>query len=129
MNTLMPDRATMPTESTSAGSAPFSLSLDPDPAPQPEPSAAAAVPVLVVDRYSGEPVYEQIVRQLRAGIMSGALPLRTRLPGAHEICELTGNSRVTAEKAVGVLKADGLVRSVHGIGMFVIPPEPLATSS
>jgi DNA-binding GntR family transcriptional regulator len=76
---------------------------------------------VTVDPYSGEPVYLQIAAALRAQIASGEIPPRTFLPSLKTISERYEVARMTAERAVGVLRGEGLVRGIPGRGVYVIP--------
>jgi GntR family transcriptional regulator len=76
---------------------------------------------VTVDPYSGEPVYLQIAAVLRAQIASGEIPPRTFLPSLKTLSERYEVARMTAERAVGVLRAEGLVRGIPGRGVYVIP--------
>lgn len=70
---------------------------------------------------SGEPPYLVIAGDLRARIESGefapgdALPSITRLAQEYEV------AKTTAQKALQVLKDEGLARGVQGWGTIVQP--------
>ena len=76
---------------------------------------------MTVDPYSGEPVYLQVAGVLRAQIASGEIPPRSFLPSLRTISERYEVARMTAERAVAVLRAEGLVRGVPGRGVVVLP--------
>jgi len=63
------------------------------------------------------PLYVQVAALLRGRIESGEL--RSRLPSLKTITEEYGVSHITAEKAVQVLKDEGLVEVVVGKGTYV----------
>ncbi|MGW0663850.1 GntR family transcriptional regulator [Streptodolium elevatio] len=65
------------------------------------------------------PAYQEIADRLRARIVGGALGAGARLPSEQELRTLYGSSRETVRKALAILKAEGLVVSQHGRGVFV----------
>ena len=72
--------------------------------------------------YSDVPVYRQLADVLRQRIVSGEIPPLTPLPSGKTLVETYGVARGTVEKAIGVLRAEGLVRTVPGRGVYVVPP-------
>jgi DNA-binding GntR family transcriptional regulator len=73
-----------------------------------------------IDREGPVPPYRQIAAQLRAQIASGAIPIGRRIPSLVELEQTYGVARDTLRKAVQVLKDEGLVETVSGMGVFVI---------
>jgi DNA-binding GntR family transcriptional regulator len=73
-----------------------------------------------IDREGPVPPYRQIAAQLRAQIASGAIPVGRRIPSLVELEQTYGVARDTLRKAVQVLKNEGLVETVNGMGVFVI---------
>jgi GntR family transcriptional regulator len=71
----------------------------------------------VVDDQSPEPLYRQVASILRERIASG--DISSRLPSLKTITQEYGVSHVTAEKAVAMLREEGLVVVVIGRGAFV----------
>jgi len=78
-----------------------------------------------IDRQSTEPLYQQIKKYLRQGILSGGLVPDTRLPASRQLARDLGVNRITVENAYSELEADGLVFSRVGSGTYVLPPNPL----
>jgi DNA-binding GntR family transcriptional regulator len=74
-----------------------------------------------IDHYSTEPLYLQLAGLLRGQIASGEIPAGAMLPSLRALTEEHGVSRVTAERAVDVLRAEGLVRGLVGRGVVVLP--------
>jgi len=72
---------------------------------------------VTVDHDSPVPLYVQVAAVLRGRIESGEL--RSRLPSLKTITEEYGVSHITAEKAIQVLKDEGLVEVVVGKGTYV----------
>ena len=71
----------------------------------------------MVDDQSPEPLYRQVAGILRERIASG--DITSRLPSLKTITQEYGVSHVTAEKAVALLRQEGLVVVVIGRGAFV----------
>lgn len=67
------------------------------------------------------PPYRRIAEELRAQINSGALPPGEKLRSENELKDEYGTTRVTVRKALALLKADGLITSEQGRGIFVRP--------
>ena len=74
-----------------------------------------------IDHYSAEPLYQQLAGLLRRQIESGEIPAGAMLPSLRQLTEEHDVSRVTAERAVDVLRAEGLVRGLVGRGVVVLP--------
>lgn len=65
------------------------------------------------------PVYEQLAQILRAMIESGELAPERALPSGKTLVQQYGLARGTVDKAIAVLKAEGLVYVLHGKGVYV----------
>jgi GntR family transcriptional regulator len=61
--------------------------------------------------------YQQLASHLRERIASG--DITDRLPSLTDLVEESGLSMGAVQRAVKVLKREGLVEAVHGRGMFV----------
>lgn len=72
-----------------------------------------------IDRESPVPPSRQIANDLRARIVSGEIPPGRRIPSLTELEQEWDVSRDTLRKAVGILRAEGLVETVTGLGVFV----------
>jgi GntR family transcriptional regulator len=71
-----------------------------------------------------EPLYEQIADRLRAEIRAGRYRVGDRLPSESGLAERFRVSKVTARQAITQLRAEGLVSSRVGYGVFVAEPGP-----
>jgi GntR family transcriptional regulator / MocR family aminotransferase len=61
---------------------------------------AAGVPVWIsLDSSSGVPIYRQLYERMRAEILAGRLPARTRLPSTRTLSVELGVSRSTVVTA------------------------------
>ena len=72
-----------------------------------------------VDHGAPEPLYQQLAAILRGQITSGALTARERLPALAALAAEHDLAVTTVQKALGVLKAEGLIVSYPGRGTFV----------
>jgi GntR family transcriptional regulator len=75
---------------------------------------------MTVDHNSPEPVYRQLADIIRGQIASGVLT--SRIPSVRTLAQEYGVSHITADKALSVLKEEGLIRSVRGKGAYVNKP-------
>ncbi|MGW7296067.1 GntR family transcriptional regulator [Streptomyces xiamenensis] len=77
-----------------------------------------------IDRDGPVPPYRQIADDLRRRIESGEIPPGRRIPSMVELEQQWGVARDTLRKATQVLKNEGLVETVTGMGIYVVqPPE------
>lgn len=70
------------------------------------------------------PVYQQIADWLRGRIEAGEFGPNQRLPSEVDIVGELGVARMTARKAIAVLRDEGLVYTVHAQGTFVRADRP-----
>lgn len=75
---------------------------------------------VAIDHDAETPLYLQLAAILRDQIARGELT--RRIPSLKTLTQRYGISHITAEKALGVLRDEGLVRSVIGRGTYVVPP-------
>jgi GntR family transcriptional regulator len=75
---------------------------------------------VTIDHLTGEPAYLQLARILREMITSGQVEPRQPMPSIKRITQQYGVAKGTAEKALGVLRTEGLVITVPGRGIYVI---------
>jgi GntR family transcriptional regulator/MocR family aminotransferase len=74
---------------------------------------------LSLDRDSEEPIYRQLIRQIRMQIESGNLPSGTRLPASRDLATQIGISRISVVNAYADLRAQGYLSAHAGRGTFV----------
>jgi GntR family transcriptional regulator len=72
----------------------------------------------------GQPLFEQVADALRADIRRGRYQPGDKLPSERELSETFEVSKVTARQAIVQLRAEGLVTSRAGSGVFVAVPGP-----
>ena len=68
------------------------------------------------------PMHSQLTRALRAGILRGQFPPRSRLPATRWLAAELGISRNTVLAAYEQLRAEGFVDGRVGSGSYVSPP-------
>lgn len=73
-----------------------------------------------IDRQGPVPPYQQIARKLRERIAAGDIPVGRRIPSLVEMEQEYEVARDTLRKAVQVLREEGLVETVRGMGVYVI---------
>ena len=78
---------------------------------------------MTLDFEGREPLYRQLAGILRAMIDSGEIPPGRRLPSKRAIEQRWGVSQQTTERALAILKDEGLIETSMGRGMFVTWPE------
>ncbi|GAA0256889.1 GntR family transcriptional regulator [Muricomes sp. OA1] len=74
---------------------------------------------LIINNSSMQPIYEQIVAQVRNKIMQGELEEDTALPSVRTLAKDLRVSALTVKKAYDTLEQEGFVVTVHGKGSFV----------
>ena len=74
---------------------------------------------LIINNSSMQPIYEQIVAQIKAMIMKGELKEGAMLPSVRTLSKEIKVSALTVKKAYDALETEGFVITVHGKGSFV----------
>ena len=74
---------------------------------------------LIISHTSVQPIYEQIVSQIKDKIMHGELIEDTMLPSVRTLAKEQKVSAPTVKKAYDLLEEEGFVVTVHGKGSFV----------
>lgn len=77
---------------------------------------------IVTDQYNATPLYQQLAEQIRGLIKEQAISAGQALPSERELMEITGTSRVTIRKALGLLLEEGLLLRRQGSGTYIAPP-------
>lgn len=70
------------------------------------------------------PKYQQLVQELRQGIVCEVYPPGGQLPTEEKLAKQFGFSRETVRKALSQLEGEGLIRREQGVGSFVHEPHP-----
>lgn len=75
--------------------------------------------MIIIDKNSHIPIYEQIVTRIERLIERGVLGSGDKIPAVRTLAqELTVNPN-TVQKAYTDLESAGITESVHGVGRFV----------
>ena len=74
---------------------------------------------LIINHSSMQPIYEQIVNQIKDKIMHGELLEETMLPSVRTLAKDLKVSALTVKKAYDQHEEEGFVNTVHGKGSFV----------
>ena len=74
---------------------------------------------IIISNSSMEPIYEQIIRQIKAMIMEKKLLEGTMLPSVRSLSKDLKISALTVKKAYDQLEEQGFIVTVHGKGSFV----------
>ena len=74
---------------------------------------------ILIDPHSGAPIYDQICRQIRDAILSGALAAEQPLPSIRNLARDLRISVITTKRAYEELEREGLIYTVPGVGCFV----------
>ncbi|MEU6710057.1 GntR family transcriptional regulator [Nonomuraea sp. NPDC046802] len=75
----------------------------------------------MINRLGPVPIYQQVADEIRRRITSGEIPPGGQAPSEHQIEAEWGVSRITASKALKMLRDEGLLYVVRGRGTFVGP--------
>ncbi len=78
---------------------------------------------MTVDHEGDEYIYVQLASILRDRIRSGDLPPGRALPSARLLSQQYEVAIGTVKKAIEILRAEGLVRTVIGRGIYVTRPD------
>ena len=74
---------------------------------------------LIINHTSMEPIYEQIMAQIKAEVIEGTLTAGDALRSVRALSRELKISALTVKKAYDSLEAEGLVVTVHGKGSFI----------
>ena len=74
---------------------------------------------MIINHMSMDPIYEQIIAQIKAQIIDGTLEKGAGLPSVHTLAKDLKISALTVKKAYDLLEEEGLIVTVHGKGSFV----------
>ncbi|MGN0410108.1 MAG: GntR family transcriptional regulator [Candidatus Fimousia sp.] len=74
---------------------------------------------IIINNSSMQPIYEQIVSQIKDKIIQGELKEEEMLPSVRTFAKELKVSALTVKKAYDALEEEGFVVTVHGKGSFV----------
>jgi len=79
---------------------------------------------ILINNSSMQPIYEQIVGQIKSEIMQGSLKQDQMLPSVRSLSKDLRISALTVKKAYDTLEQEGFIVTVHGKGSFVAGVNP-----
>jgi len=85
--------------------------------------------ILQIDFKSGQPVYLQLVEQVRHAAASGSLQAGEPLPSIRPLAEELRVNRNTIAKAYAELESQGVIETIPGKGCFLRAVNSLLTKS
>lgn len=74
---------------------------------------------LIINHTSMEPIYEQIVAQIKAEVIEERMTAGDALPSVRALSRELKISALTVKKAYDNLEEEGLIVTVHGKGSFI----------
>ena len=74
---------------------------------------------IIINNSSMQPIYEQIVMQIKSAIMCGELKEGQALSSVRTLAKELKVSALTVKKAYDALDEEGFIVTVHGKGSFV----------
>ena len=74
---------------------------------------------IIISNAAGQPIYEQICRQIKGAIASGALKSGEPLPSIRALARDLRISVITTKRAYEELEREGFITTVPGKGCFV----------
>ena len=75
--------------------------------------------LLEIDHHSGQPIYRQVIEQIRRQIMAGQLAPGDQLMSVRELAGRLRVNPMTISKAYSLLEVEGLLERRRGVGLFV----------
>ncbi|MFE7106605.1 GntR family transcriptional regulator [Streptomyces sp. NPDC057575] len=82
----------------------------------------------MAEREDKRPVGERVAANIRALIMSGEWEPGEKIPSTERLMEEHGTSNVTIQRALGILKTEGLLEGKAGKGVYVRQRAPQTIS-
>lgn len=79
---------------------------------------------IIINNSSMQPIYEQIVEQIKNQILHGELHSEDALPSVRVLAKELKISALTVKKAYDFLEQEGYVVTVHGKGSFIASANP-----
>lgn len=73
----------------------------------------------IIDKFSRQPIYEQLIESIEREILTGVLPAGARVPSVRELSVSLCVNPNTVQKALSELDRAGVIVSAKGRGSFV----------
>lgn len=81
---------------------------------------------IIINNTSMQPIYEQIMEQVKKQILQGDLKEGDALSSVRALAKELKVSALTVKKAYDGLEEEGLIATVHGKGSFILGTNALA---
>jgi GntR family transcriptional regulator len=75
--------------------------------------------LLEIDHHNGQPIYRQVIDQIRQQIMTGQLHEGEQLMTVRDLAGQLRVNPMTISKAYALLEIEGLLERRRGIGLFI----------
>ena len=75
--------------------------------------------LLQIDHHSGQPIYRQVIEQIRRQIVARQLGEGEQLPSVRDVAAQLRVNPMTISKAYSLLELDGWLERRRGVGLFV----------
>jgi len=75
---------------------------------------------IIINNGSMQPIYEQVLEQIKAGVLKGELKQDEMLPSVRTLAKDLRISALTVKKAYDALEQEGFIVTVHGKGSFIV---------
>jgi DNA-binding transcriptional regulator YhcF (GntR family) len=75
--------------------------------------------LLQIDHHSGQPIYRQVIDQIRRQIVGSQLRAGEQLPSVRDLAAQLRVNPMTVSKAYSLLENEGLLERRRGVGLFV----------
>lgn len=75
--------------------------------------------MFTINPSSSQPIYEQVIAQVKESIIKGALREGEKLPSVRELAEMTRVNPNTISKAYKFLEQDHIIVTLRGRGTYV----------
>ena len=77
--------------------------------------------MLLIDKFSTKPVYEQLIEGIERDILVGAFAEGAQLPSLREMSAMLSINPNTIQKSYAELTRRGIILPAHGSGCYVSP--------
>ena len=74
---------------------------------------------IIINNSSQQPIYEQIIDQIKSLVVSGELKEHDMLPSVRSLSKELKISALTVKKAYDALEEEAFIITVHGKGSYV----------
>ena len=75
---------------------------------------------IIINNSSMQPIYEQLIEQIKTMIIHGELKENDNLPSVRSLSKELKISALTVKKAYDNLESEGFVSTIHGKGLSLI---------